>query len=104
MIGVFFVQYPHLKMFDVILAAFIVFVVIVSIVKAFEIFKYSSSVDQKLEAIKTELYSEIEIQSLLKSRIKLLEGLNTSMFVRISFIVNELMDFQRGILSSNTEG
>lgn len=86
--------------FNITLITFIILLAIISISKTLEILKGLNKSDHELEIMRAKLYAEREIQTSLKSRIKLLDGLNTILFSRISFIVNELIDMQKDIISN----
>ncbi len=87
--------------FNVIIITLVIFLVITSIFKFFEILKDVNTRNQSFNVLTNKLSDQIQLQSSLKHRVKLLDSLNVFMFKQVSFILKELMDVQKSLLSNN---
>lgn len=87
--------------FNVIIITLVIFLVITSIFKFFEILKDVNTRNQNFNVLTNKLSDQIQLQSSLKHRVILLDRLNVFMFKQVSFILKELMDVQKSLLSNN---
>ncbi len=87
--------------FNVIIITLVIFLVITSIFKFFQILKDVNTRNQSFNVLTNKLSDQIQLQSSLKHRVKLLDSLNVFMFKQVSFIFKELMDLQKSLLSNN---